>query len=64
MTEYNYLDGKKTVLTADGKTPHIRIVRGLNEEIINILGAAGRLKGEALEDYQKRKGKNNNAGRT
>lgn len=52
MTEYDYLAGKKTVLTADGKTPHILIIEGFNDNVLTELGKKGYLRGDALRNFK------------
>jgi hypothetical protein len=54
-TFYDYYKGDKFKLTADGKGIHIVIIPNLNEDTFDKLGKLKMLKGEALEDYEKRK---------
>ncbi|MFZ6007202.1 MAG: hypothetical protein ACOYU2_06055 [Nitrospirota bacterium] len=54
MTKYDYLNGKKKILTSDGKKADITLLKGFNQSHVLIeLGRKGYLKGEALTDYEK-----------
>jgi hypothetical protein len=53
MIQYDYLNNDKTILSSDGQKPEIKLLKGFNEELIVGMGKAGRLKGNAFEDYLK-----------
>lgn len=53
MIRYDYLNNDKTILSSDGRKPDIKLLKGFNGELIVGMGKAGRLKGNAFEDYLK-----------
>jgi len=57
MCKYDYLNNRKDVLTHDGKTPSVLIIKGINDDVLMELGEKNLLKGEALKDFLKQKNK-------
>ncbi len=51
-TRYNYLGHDKKVLSHDGKTASVILLKNINDGVFFELGSCGMLKGDALKDYE------------